>query len=233
MKSNQVSINPGKAIEKRSLEMRATDALRERILSGDLPPGARLTEVNLSSQLELSRATIRAALNHLAAEQLVDLVPYCGWSIRALTVQDAWELYTLRASLEGLAARIASEKITAKNGSQLKKSLERLAVACKADDKNAVAAADYELHTCIIDLCEHKRLQVQYALLEQQVRRYIALSDDLLVNKIDVLEQHRPLVRAILNGESNQAEEIAKNHNLSEGKILVKYLQKLESQQKS
>ena len=209
--------------------MRATDSLRERILKGDLPPGGRLTEVQLSNQLQVSRATVRAALNHLAAEQLVDLIPYTGWSTRALTAHDAWELYTLRASLEGLAASIASEKITPENGKQLVICLGLLADACAADDASAIAAADYELHVCIIELSEHKRLREQYMSLEQQVRRYIALSDELLINKSDIYQQHRPLVDAILRGDSNVADEIAKNHNLSEGRVLVAHLQAIEN----
>jgi DNA-binding GntR family transcriptional regulator len=206
--------------------------LRERILMGDLPPGRRLTESRLSDQLEVSRATIRAALNHLAFEQLVDLTPYTGWTTRALTSHDAWELYTLRGSLEGLAARIASEKINAENSRSLKHTLGLLGAACKSKDSGAIAAADYALHVCIIDLCEHKRLRAQYTSLEQQVRRYIALSDDLLMNKTDIFEQHRPLVDAIVSGDADAADEIAKNHNLSEGKVLVMHLQELENKQR-
>jgi DNA-binding GntR family transcriptional regulator len=219
-------------IEKRSLEMRATDALRERILTGDLTPGGRLTEVNLSTQLQLSRATIRAALNRLAAEQLVDLKPYAGWSVRPLTARDAWELYTLRASLEGLAARLAAESITREKSEKLEKSLTLLARVCESNDANAVAAADYALHSTIIDISQHGRLRNQYMSLAQQVHRYIILSDELLTNKEDVLSQHKPMVAAILNRDAQRAEEIAKSHNLSEGKILVENLLEQESKLK-
>jgi DNA-binding GntR family transcriptional regulator len=95
-------------ITKRSAEVQALDQLRVAILSGTFAPGARLTETALAEQLATSRATIRTALHHLVAEGLVIQVPYTGWKVTRLTADDAWELVTLRASFEALAASLAS-----------------------------------------------------------------------------------------------------------------------------
>src|SRR4030081_3333415 len=96
-----------KPIQKRSAEVQATDALREQILRGGARPGSRLTEIGLSQQLGLSRSTIRTALQRLANEGLVVQEPYTDWQVASLSGADAWELYTLRASLEALGARLA------------------------------------------------------------------------------------------------------------------------------
>src|SRR5882672_2184919 len=96
-----------KPIRKLSAEAQATDALRDQILRGGARPGSRLTEIGLSQQLSLSRSTIRTALHQLANEGLVVQEPYTDWQVASLSGADAWELYTLRASLEALGTGLA------------------------------------------------------------------------------------------------------------------------------
>ena len=97
-------------ITRRSAESLALDRLRQAIIGGALPAGSRLTEMALAEQLATSRATIRTALHHLVAEGLAVQVPYTGWMVTSLTANDAWELVTLRASFESLAASLAAER---------------------------------------------------------------------------------------------------------------------------
>jgi len=66
-------------IEKRSLNGAAADSLRQAIVTGIVAPGARLTEVALARQMDLSRGTVRAALHRLVTEGLVVQRPYAGW----------------------------------------------------------------------------------------------------------------------------------------------------------
>src|ERR1700682_1308063 len=101
-----------KPIQKRSAEARATDALRDQILRGGARPGLRLTEIGLSQQLSLSRSTIRTGLPQLANEGLVVQEPYTDWQVASLSGADAWELYTLRASLEALGTGLAVGALT-------------------------------------------------------------------------------------------------------------------------
>src|SRR5512134_2652937 len=96
-------------VEKRSLVWRAADVLRQQILRGDLVPGQRVTETALATQLEVSRGTLRAALRALAHEGLIQQVAYTKWMLPEFSQADAWELYTLRGTLEGMAARLAAE----------------------------------------------------------------------------------------------------------------------------
>jgi len=113
------------AVLKRSAEAQATEILREQILTGHIRTGARLTEVRLAAELKVSRATVRTALHQLTVEGLIVQTPYTGWSVMTLTAHDAWELYTLRASLEGLAARLAARSINASGRTELDRAFNR------------------------------------------------------------------------------------------------------------
>ena len=89
-----------------SVEARAqseTDKLREAILSGAFSPGQKLVEKDLWQSLGISRTVVREALQHLQAEGLINIIPYKGPVVATLTLQDANELYEVRASLESLA----------------------------------------------------------------------------------------------------------------------------------
>lgn len=99
-------------ISKQSLEEQAADFLRQQILAGHYVSGDKLTESTLAKDLELSRTTVRMALNTLASEGLVSQKPYAGWSVTTLTDHDIWEIYHLRVALESQAAQMAAETIT-------------------------------------------------------------------------------------------------------------------------
>lgn len=228
------SSGPVRPVKKVSAETQAADALREGIVSGRLPPGARLTEIKLSEQLEVSRATVRAALHQLAQEGLIIQVPYTGWTVMTLTSTDAWELHTLRSSLEALAARLVAQRAAASQAEaklvkeRLEKSLKALAAACAAGRAGDIAAADFALHKAIIELSGHRRLAEQYRQVEQQVRIYIASSDSLVPHPEQIVAQHQPIVDAIVRGDAAAAGELAVTHNTEQGEILVAFLRDQE-----
>src|SRR6202021_4008789 len=86
------------------------DMVREAILAGSVPAGERLNEVQLSRTLSVSRTPVRAALQALAGEGLLDYAPNRGFSVREFPLDAIVDAYDIRASLEGLAARFAAER---------------------------------------------------------------------------------------------------------------------------
>ncbi|ARV59315.1 GntR family transcriptional regulator [Nostocales cyanobacterium HT-58-2] len=217
------------AILPRSLDVQAADVIREQILNGTLAPGTRLLEINLAEEFNLSRATIRSALQQLTYEGLVIQFPYKGCTVSGLSSQDAWELYTLRSALESLAAKLAAVAITPSQAKELNAALQQLVKAAEKGSWSEVADADFALHKAIIQLAAHRRLQEQYKIVEQQIRLYIISSNAIHPDLDDIVEQHRKLVNAICSGDASSAEQIAQDHNI-DGKTLVEHLQAIEKQ---
>ena len=213
-----------KPIRKRSAEAQATDALRDQILRGGARPGSRLTEVGLSQQLSLSRSTIRTALHQLANEGLVVQEPYTDWQVASLSGADAWELYTLRASLEALGARLAVGALTQEREQMIVAALDALVQACRTGDRVAIADQDLGLHSTIVELSGHRRLREHYRLVRQQIRLYIAWSDALMPDVEAIIETHRWLVDAMLKGDADGAANLARDHCESAGRILAEFL---------
>jgi GntR family transcriptional regulator of vanillate catabolism len=86
------------------------DQIRESILGGSVVTGERLNEVRLSRTLSVSRTPVRAALQALAGEGLLDYEPNRGFSVREFPLDAVVDAYEIRASLEGVAVRFAAER---------------------------------------------------------------------------------------------------------------------------
>ena len=195
-------------INKRSLEDQAAELIRQDITTGVLTPGTRLVETALAKEYELSRGTIRIALHQLGTEGLVTQVPYAGWSVAKTDEHDIWEIYTLRATLEGLAARLAAECICEDGAKRLQDAYQLLLQYCEKEDLKAITRADLDLHKTIIELSGHKRLANQYQLIENQFLAYISVANQTF-DPHQVGKSHDALVAAICAGEGGKAEEEA------------------------
>lgn len=214
-------------ITPRSLDVQAAEVLREQILTGVLAPRSRLLETELSERFSLSRGTIRSALQQLTHEGLVVQSPYRGCAVCSLSAKDAWELYTLRQALESLAARLAAETRTSTTSQLLENALQKILAATASGNWSQVADADFGLHQTIIQSTQHRRLQQQYRIVEQQIRLYIISCNALNPDLAQIAEAHQQLVAAIVSGDASLAEQLAKDHNV-EGLMLVEHLQKVE-----
>src|SRR6218665_3407536 len=93
-----------------SQSVRAQRQLRELILAGELAPGSRIAEVTLVERIGVSRTPIRAALQRLEQEGLLQPLPGGGYAVRVFSEREVADAIELRGTLEGLAARLAAER---------------------------------------------------------------------------------------------------------------------------
>ena len=93
-----------------SAQLKAQRRLREMILAGELPGGARIAELSIVEKLGFSRTPIRAALMRLEQEGLLDALPNGGYAVKTFSERDVSEAIELRGTIEGLSARLAAER---------------------------------------------------------------------------------------------------------------------------
>lgn len=214
----------GENIDRRSLDRKAADCIRDAIISGQLALGSRLTEIGLAAQVGLSRSTVRAALQRLTSEGLVVQHAYTGWEVFSLSSDDARELYTLRSCLEGLAARLAAENIDIEGKKALTTALKTLKLATQRKDWRAIAEADLAVHKTIVSIANHKRLLQQYALIIDTVLLYILHTNRMVESAASIYPEHKALVDAILSGDATLSEELASEHVTVHGRRLTESL---------
>jgi DNA-binding GntR family transcriptional regulator len=164
---------------------------------------------------------VRAALALLAGEGLVTQVAFTRWQVSDATPRDAWEIYTLRAALEGLAARLAAENAGPEDAARLRRTIAEMAQAVEERRFAAVADIDFRLHREIVALARHRRLADEHARMLQQVRFHMVHAGFLPSDYRASLDEHAALVEAVAEGDAALAERLARSHNEAEVALLA------------
>ncbi|KXI23206.1 GntR family transcriptional regulator [Photobacterium sanguinicancri] len=193
-------------INKQSLEEQATEFIRDMIVSGQLVMGDKIVESTLSKELELSRSTVRMALNSLSHEGLVIQKPYVGWHVFTLSDDDLWELYNLRVAIESQAAVMAAEKATQDDKDELSRIYNEFCELCGTEtlDIFDVCEKDFELHRKVVEISKSNKFIKIYEQISNQLKSYIKLTH----NDYDLSQSgisHTGIVEAIIEGDANRA----------------------------
>ncbi|MEQ9692087.1 MAG: GntR family transcriptional regulator [Bauldia litoralis] len=207
--------------QERLLDRQAANSIRQQIVNRTMPPGHRLLEAVLARELEVSRGTIRSALMQLSNEGLVRQVAFTKWEVAPASVEEAWELYTLRSALEGLAASLAAQYASPAERDGLSRVFAELEAAANADQREAAADADFKLHKTIVAMSGHKRLIRDHERIILQVRFQITHIGFAPREPRDLIDDHRDLTDAVLKGDAARAEQLARTHNSAEVKRLL------------
>ncbi|HEV8338445.1 MAG TPA: GntR family transcriptional regulator [bacterium] len=144
--------------------------MRQAIIRGQIPQGARVNELELAGAWRMSRTPIRDALRRLEAEGLLEAVPRKGMIVRHAGGSELEDLYDLCEVLEGLAARRAAQRGTPAFIADLNGLIKAYGAALKADDAERMLAVDDQLHGAIAEVGQHQRLGRAIENLRAQLR---------------------------------------------------------------
>ncbi|RII36907.1 GntR family transcriptional regulator [Pseudooceanicola sediminis] len=134
-------------------------SLRDLIVSGALPMGERLTEIDLSAQMGVSRAPLREAIRELVSSGLLVSQPYRGLFVREFSRRDLDELYSLRTTLEAMAFRQCWDMRDAAALADLDRRHADLVTAIeRGDDPARAIALELDLHSWAYELSGHRLL---------------------------------------------------------------------------
>lgn len=146
--------------------------IRQALWNGDLLPGQRLVVQDIADQLGVTRSSVREALFDLASEDLVELVPNRGASVRVVSVEEAIQITECRSALERLCARKAAEHATEDERAQLTELGEELRAAVLAEDTHAYSALNRRLHDLVIEFSGQRIAKRQLERLNVQMVRF-------------------------------------------------------------
>ncbi|WP_028926355.1 GntR family transcriptional regulator [Pseudonocardia acaciae] len=147
--------------------------LRDAIVTGVFAPGERLREAELADELEVSRGPIRDALASLEHEGLVRIEPHRGATVPMLDRRDVEEVYSLRQSLETLAARWAVEHADERDLARMEAVLAEIPAALDRGDPREVTDLDLQFHDAFYRAAHHERLYASWRSLRSQVSLFL------------------------------------------------------------
>jgi DNA-binding GntR family transcriptional regulator len=207
-------------------------AIQTRIVTGEIPAGARLRQEQLAAEYKLSRTPVREALRKLQAEGTVELVPNQGAVVRGPTVRDVREGYEVRAELEGMAASLAATWITDEHLAELRAAEElfRRAIEDSPPDpeEDAWVRANDQFHEAVQAAAGNERLRRTIRDLHKAFPRrltWAALQADSRLMAENV-EQHREVLAAIDARDPDAAREAMRRHVLRAGELIVRWVER-------
>ncbi|MDO9283380.1 MAG: phosphonate utilization associated transcriptional regulator [Aquabacterium sp.] len=188
------------------------------ILDGELAPGAKLTEAMLADRLGVSRGPIREAFRILEEAGLVRLEKNRGVFVRSIPLDEAMEIYDLRAMLDESAGRQLAERITAEQARELRTLVEQMERLVK-DGHNTSASDPYHLmnlafHDRLVEFVGNRKLIELYRRLVKELSlfRRVNLADG---KQVPVsVQEHRAILKAITAGDADAAGRALRAHVL-------------------
>lgn len=196
---------------RKSLSQEVADLIKQQMIDGDLNPGDRIVETKLAKELGVSQTPIREAIRLLAGEGIVKIISNKGPIVQTLGMDDIFEIYSIRAMLEGLAIRMATQTASDDEIAEVRRFFERMLRRLHDDSVNSLLRDSAYLHASIVALSRHSRLIAAYKSLTFQI---------LFVNKIlahvstkqKEVDQHLELVEALEARDPDCAERTMRGH---------------------
>jgi DNA-binding GntR family transcriptional regulator len=199
----------------RTLTERAYATIKEAILSLELEPGTPLVEDELTDLLRISKTPIRDALLALERDGLVVKIPYKGTYVAEITEQDAREIFELRAVLEGLAGRLATDSFTAVELDQAEALLNAYDEALAAGKSAEAIAHGERFHQLILNRAPNQRLLAILRTLDDQLNLLRILSSRLAKRLDKSASEHRRILSALREGDAELVEAAFRDHHHS------------------
>ncbi|MFA5384108.1 MAG: GntR family transcriptional regulator [Eubacteriales bacterium] len=226
---NQRRFSPLDLDSYRPLREIVFETLREAIIKGLLKPGERLMEIQIAEELGVSRTPVREAIRKLELEGFLVMVARKGAYVADISVKDITDIFEVRAALEGLAAGLAAERITEEELEQLERALVQISEATTSD-LNSVVQSDTSFHELIYRASRNQRLQQIVIHLQEQIQRFRTVSLSQPGRTRFFIEEHRKIVEAISERNSELASLLAREHIESAEQSLLGALQGVPSE---
>lgn len=196
---------------------RIRETLEQEIVTGTLPNGHKLDEMSLSDRFDVSRTPVREALQSLASAGLVELRPHRGAFVSQPSLRDMVEMFEVMAELEALCVRLASRRATRTDIDRLETTCATCEAAFDTGDADRYYRANEAFHLAIYAAGGNSFLAARATELHHRLSAFRRLQLRTRNRLRHSLDEHRAIVEAIKDGDSEHAAELMRGHILVQG----------------
>jgi len=197
----------------RSLADQVYEYLRTEIVSGRLTPGARVVELEVASAMGTSQGPVREALQRLEREGLVEKHSHSATFVTNVSIDEMYELFSIRSVIEGFAIRRTVERITPEQCDQLDQLIELMRTAGRNDDMLTLTGHDLQFHRLICQWSGSGTLQRSWDPLYGQTQRFVVRTHkDYFASLTDIADTHVPIVAALRNHDAANVTRLIQEH---------------------
>lgn len=218
-------------MESRPIREIAYEVLKHAIITGEIPAGERIVETDYAERLHISRTPLREALRKLERDGLVEYVLRRGVVVRAFTIADVEEIYTIRNSLEMLTLPAIIEKATAEDIADLKSRLnqmDQLMEDCNFDELSPITRA---FHRQLTSLCGQNRILRVIESQDEFITRFSAMAIREEDRLAEAHQEHYQLVEYVEKRDLDRFRDLMSRHIERSKECCLQALKAQRSQQ--
>jgi DNA-binding GntR family transcriptional regulator len=197
-------------VRHKPLRQAVLDELRARIVSGLYPPGARLLEEEVASDLDVSRNPVREALQVLAMEGFVEIEPRRGARVTVFTTERAGLIFEVRQPLEGLVARLAATRRTEADVVALREIVAEGLSTAESGRLGQLPALNTRFHRLLAGAAANEFLEDVMNRLSHLIEWVYAAR--IRERSARSWHEHNLIVDAVARGDADEAERHAFQH---------------------
>jgi DNA-binding GntR family transcriptional regulator len=186
-------------------------SLKQDILTGDLPPGARLIVTDIARRFAISQAPVREALERLKQETLIVGVPNKGSVVSTITAKEIKDIFVLREIIEGFAVRESMPLLTPADYRTLEHLIGEMDRASREHEPFRILELDMDFHEFFYLKCGNQAIQELWDRLRTKVMRFMAISNRHHTTE-KLAEWHLKLLEALRSGDTAMAEQAFIEH---------------------
>ena len=221
-------MNPQIGLKTSTLADTAFNQIRTAIVKGELPPGSKVNEPQLSKQYGISRGPLREAIRRLEGCKLVEITANVGAKVISLNNKQAIEIYEIRESLEGLACRLAAQKAAPEDCRSLRDLLAKHEQQIQSENGRLYyqKEGDLDFHYLIVQLSGNSRLfNLLCDELYHLLRLYRVQTSSSPSRPVQAFKEHHQIVDAIESHDGELAELLMRRHISSAKAALIRQLE--------
>ena len=205
--------------------------LRDFIVEGGLPDGARIPERELCSTFGISRTPLREALKVLAAEGMVELLPNRGARVRGLTADDIRDLFEVMGGLEAVAGRLACERISEPALAEIEALHYQMYAAYLHRDLQDYFRLNQLIHEAIVTAAANPVLSATYRSFAGRIRRvrYAANLDRRRDRWGEAVREHEEILDVLRRRAGSEAAEVLYRHLQNKRSAALDHLEELDA----
>ena len=201
--------------DKYSLRGRVFHKIRDDILNGKYKEHDELREAAIGEELGVSRTPVREAFRQLELEGLIHIVPNKGAYVTGITSKDVRDIYMIRAQLEGLCAKWATEHISEEQMQEMEENVYLAEFHAAKGHTEQIASLDNRFHEIMYEACASKMLEHSLKDFHQYVYRIRKQTLAQGARSSASNDEHRKIMEAIKEKDGERACELAKIHMLN------------------
>lgn len=199
-------------LESRPIREIAYEVLKRAIISGEIPAGERIVETDYAERLHISRTPLREALRKLERDGLVEYVLRRGVMVKAFTLSDVDEIYTIRNSLEMLTLPAIVEKATDADIAALRESLAQMDEVMARDDVQAISPMARAFHSQFTHLSGQMRILRVIEGQDEFITRFSSMAIAQENRRSSAHQEHHEMVNLLERRDLPALEALVRKH---------------------